>query len=212
VYFIDSDDVIEPDLLDTCLRHMGENDLLFFNADTMGDEASPWQTYRMASLFAEGQTMTGAHALEHSMQRYHWRSPVWLLFIRRAFLDEARMTFYPGIIHEDELYTGTLFARCPRCAALHRTLVRHRIRGGSTMGTRFGLRNLTCYAIACRGLMEERHPAATCLATYTINNVLLTAKKMTLADKMRGISILHSTGVLRLARTKILIKFLLSRA
>ncbi|MCF0197538.1 MAG: hypothetical protein HUK03_10015, partial [Bacteroidaceae bacterium] len=77
----------------------------------------------MASLFAEGQTITGAEALEYSIERYHWRSPVWLLFIRRSYIDSIGLIFYPGIIHEDELYTGTLFAKCPRCAALHQILL-----------------------------------------------------------------------------------------
>ncbi|MCF0197537.1 MAG: glycosyltransferase [Bacteroidaceae bacterium] len=39
VYCIDSDDVIVPNLLEVCLHAIGENDFLFFNADTIGADA-----------------------------------------------------------------------------------------------------------------------------------------------------------------------------
>lgn len=208
VYFIDSDDSIAPTLFETCIQHVGQNDFLFFDADTIGDEASPWQTYQMASLFEDGKEISGAYALEESIRQYQWRSPVWLLFIRRSYIDGIALSFHPGIIHEDELYTGTLFARSQHCAPMAGILVHHRIRRGSTMGLRFTLRNMMGYATSCRELVRCAHPATIHLAAYTINNVLLTAKQMPRRDRYSALLMLWQNDLLRYCSLKNLLKML----
>lgn len=197
VYFIDSDDVIEAELIETCVSRIGNNDFVFFNADTMGDKASPWQTYAMADLFDEERSFKGSDVVNQSLDKYAWRSPVWLLFIRRSYIEGLSLTFYPGILHEDQLYSGTLFIESEKCCALHKALVHHRIRNNSIMGVSFSLRNVECYAIVCAELRRLKLPTANRLAEYTLSNSLLTAKRLAFGKRFTCIRILKKNNLLQ---------------
>lgn len=64
-----------------------------------------------------------------------YRSAVPLLFIRRPFLDDIKLSFHEGILHEDELFTFLLLMKCRRAGHLPGTLYHRRIRSGSIMTT-----------------------------------------------------------------------------
>lgn len=79
------------------------------------------------------------------MDNGRYNSVVWLYMVRRSFLKGTGISFYNGIIHEDELFSTSLFLKCRSVFCIRKVLVTHRIRTGSTMGTGFTRRNLDCY-------------------------------------------------------------------
>ncbi len=60
---------------------------------------------------------------------------VWLQFVRKHLIDENRIRFYPGIIHEDHLYTFTVLLNSSKCGYMSEELYNYRIRANSIMTT-----------------------------------------------------------------------------
>lgn len=149
VYFMDADDTIHPDTLRTCheyaVRHRA--DMCVFDADTVYEEgAQPisWD-YRQSRFLEEGRAYTGEELLDIMLDNGRFNSVVWLYVVRRDFLKGTGISFYEGIIHEDELFSTSLFLKCRSVFCIRKSFVSHRIRRGSTMGTGFTGRNLDCY-------------------------------------------------------------------
>lgn len=148
VYFMDSDDWIEPDTLARCYAKCEAErlDFVFFDAvsfgDVRGDE--PWYDYRRAARF-EDRVWTGAELLERMLCDKSYRCSVCLHFIRRSLLETARLRFRAGIIHEDELFTAQLYLESRRAGRIVRDFFHRRVRSRSTMTTAFSERNIEGY-------------------------------------------------------------------
>lgn len=148
VYFMDSDDWIEPDTLALCREKCAAEslDFVFFDAVSFGDVKSdePWYDYHRAARF-EDRVYTGSELLESMLADKSYRCSVCLHFIRRTLLDGAALRFHRGIIHEDELFTAILYLEAKRAGRIVREFFHRRVRGRSTMTTAFSPRNLEGY-------------------------------------------------------------------
>ena len=149
IYFMDADDTIHPDALKTCHEYASGNnaDMCVFDADTVYEEGAcpiSWDD-RQSRFLEEGRAYTGEELLNIMMDNGRYNSVVWLYMVRRSFLKGTGISFYNGIIHEDELFSTSLFLKCRSVFCIRKVLVTHRIRTGSTMGTGFTRRNLDCY-------------------------------------------------------------------
>lgn len=147
VYFMDSDDLLEAPALECCYRKCEENalDLVLFDADIFGDPGcfDPIYYHRTAGL--EDKVYTGEELLERLMERYALRASVCLNFIRREYLSRTGLKFYPGIVHEDELFTFLCYVRAERAGIIPQVFFKRRFRGNSTMTARISRRNIRGY-------------------------------------------------------------------
>ena len=171
IYFFDSDDLLEPEALENCYRtavHDG-TDLLFFDALHVNEcnqaIATPL-SYRKASLF-QGGCYEGDALLPRLIEKQCFSPSVCLTFIRREFLCRHRLKFYPGILHEDQLFSTLLYALAGRISYLPHTYFRRRVRANSITTSRFSMRNVEGYITVCQELIRCRkelshllHPAA----------------------------------------------------
>lgn len=140
VFFLDGDDVLEPEALQVLYDRMEADrlDALYFDTECFADEPAfeskverSREYYRRAHDYpavVRGEELLGAMRANGD-----YVSAVWMQMNRTAFLQEAGLRFYKGIVHEDELFTFTAMLKASRAAYLPRSLYRHRIRKNSIM-------------------------------------------------------------------------------
>ena len=90
--------------------------------------------------------------LRRMLALHCYRASACLSFIRTAYLRGLGLRFYPGILHEDELFTPQLYLGASRAGGIERAFFKRRIHGDSIMGRGFSRRNLEGYTTVLREL------------------------------------------------------------
>ena len=217
VYFMDSDDVLSLDALEKLYGrcHGKQFDVLFFDADILYEDGqSPlcWDYHRTDS-YDERMVYQGTSLLEDMLSHRTYRAAPWLYLVSRDYLMHHRLLFYPGIIHEDELFSVLMLIQSHRIGCLNHSLVKHRVRANSTMTKKYSIRNVYCYLTVLDELFSysRTHLAVLPLirqyASYTLNGVFETAFKLSFIHKCKVYSLCLNSGYLRYVDTKVLMKF-----
>ena len=154
VYFLDSDDYLAENAIRELYDKAKEQNLsvVLFDSyviDEGGkcDEAN--HNYIRKGRYEN--VYDGKTLFAELVRNSDYKSPVQLLFIRRAFLINCSLSFYEGIVHEDELFTFLLLMQCKRVGYLDKALYYRRIRDGSIMSTSTTERNF----VDCVCVLEE---------------------------------------------------------
>lgn len=189
IYMMDSDDRLEsPDALQLCYDYAEKNhaDFIFFDGESFPKDSihrTSWNTKR-THLVEENQPYDGEQLLNLVLDTQTHNCVVWLLFIRKDFLDHIGLRFYEGIIHEDELFTTILTLSSNNIYCLKHSLVGHRIRQASTMGISYSKRNMNCYlTVADQLLRFRRTPIIHKFLRYTLSKVFYTGHLIPLKEK-----------------------------
>lgn len=189
VYMMDADDTLTTrDALRTCYDYAERNqaDFIFFDGESTTDDGAQrtsWNTKR-THLVDEDKPYDGEQLLRLMLETETHNCVVWLLLIRRDFLDAIRLRFYEGIIHEDELFTAILTLSSRRVFGLKRSFVSHRIRQASTMGISYSKRNMNCYLTVADELLRFRQtPIVHEFLSYTLSRVFYTGHLIPLREK-----------------------------
>ena len=145
VYFLDSDDYIEPQaiqILHAAAEHY-HLDVLCFDADIVQEKDCNYSeslNYWVTSC-TYPDVMPGRKILEDFHTNHDYKSPVQLYFYNREFLERSSLTFKKGIIHEDELFTFTALLSAERTMHIPVMLYNHRLRSHSIMSSARSQRN-----------------------------------------------------------------------
>ena len=188
IYFMDSDDKADFNLLQLCYDYAQQTraDFIFFDGKKlMEDGANPvaWN-YQRTHLLEENKRYDGEALLNLMLDTKKHNCVVWLLFIRKAYLDRINLHFYEGIIHEDELYTTILTLSSDNIYCLKRSMVSHRIRSASTMGISYSKRNINCYLTVADELLKFRQTAIIHkFLRYTLSKVFYTGHLIPFKEK-----------------------------
>ena len=189
VYMMDSDDVLSnPNALQICYNYAERNqaDFIFFDGESFSEKETlrtSWNTKR-THLVEENTKYDGHFLLNLMLDTQAHNCVVWLLFIRRDFLEHTGLRFHDGIIHEDELFTTILTLKSNNIYCLRQNLVGHRIRTASTMGINFSKRNLNCYLTVADELLRfSKAPIIHKFLRYTLSKVFYTGHLIPLHDK-----------------------------
>lgn len=188
IYFMDSDDRVDTDLLRRCYEYAERTqaDFIFFDGNVLQEDATPrrpWN-YQRTHLVEEDTRYDGETLLNLMLDKRKHNCVVWLLFIRRSYLEHIGLTFYEGIIHEDELFTTLLTLQSDNIFAFRQTLVYHRVRNASTMGLSYSQRNVNCYLTVADELLKFRRSAIVHkFLRYTLSKVFYTAHLIPFAQK-----------------------------
>lgn len=195
VYFMDSDDKLELDALELCYQKCEEGDLdfVFFDAENMvvKQTDTPIQNYSRKGQIDESKIWEGKELLDFEIEHYLYRSPVWLYFVRRSYMVSFFQGFYPGIIHEDHLFTVPLYLNAKRAAYISRMFFKRRIRENSIMNSRFTMRNIKGYTVTVDGLLqlsmmhEEWNLTLHKFVAQMLNAVVWEAHRLTFNEKWR---------------------------
>ena len=195
IYFMDSDDILMPLLLQNCYECCEKRgfDFVFFDAETFCDNPAytmPWD-YNRTTNYDEAVLYDGIPLMANMLDHASHRTVVWLMFFRKAHLDNLRLNFYPGILHEDELFTLLLYMQTRRIGCIKKQLVKHRFRFNSIMTKKYSLRNVACYLTvidelfrfaSCHG--ESERALVNQYAHYTLDKVFYTAHIIPYKDKI----------------------------
>lgn len=221
IYFMDSDDLLKPGCFKTCLNYIEKHgfDFVFFDGEVFCEEGTPslgWG-YDRTGIYEEGKAYEGPQLMQSLLDNFTHRAVPWLLFVRHEQIKNLSLSFYPGIIHEDELYTTLLTIQSSRIGCLKQSFVRHRVRANSTMTNHYSRRNVDCYLVVVDELFRwaNSHPEHLLLikkyARYTLDIVFYTATSLPLHDKWALMRILKEKRYTQFVTFKNTIRFLLKR-
>lgn len=189
IYMMDSDDVLaDSDALRICYEYAEEQkaDFIFFDGDTLQEEgATPltWD-YRRTEDLEERKAYNGEKLLSEMLDKWKHNCVVWLLLIKHSYLEQIGLDFYPGIIHEDELFTTKLTLQSDKIYCLKKSFVKHRVRSASTMGKHYSKKNLNCYLTVIDELLKwQNTPIIHKFARYTLSKVFYTGHQIPFKEK-----------------------------
>ena len=155
VYFLDSDDLPEPEALFALAQAAQEKALdvakarfVYFDDETGAETPGP---------AIEKTDVTAGGALFAAQCREGKYEPmVWQCVYRRAFLDENHLRMAEGLLFEDELFQAPALLCARRAAAFENVILRYRQRAGSIMGSfAKSSRWVHSYLEVCRRLDER---------------------------------------------------------
>ena len=189
IYMMDSDDVLDdPEALRICYEYAERNkaDFIFFDGDTLQEQGASFLTwdYKRTDDLLEGKAYQGEELLNEMLDKRKHNCVVWLLLINHNYLKRIGLDFYPGIIHEDELFTTKLTLQSDKIFCLKKSFVKHRIRSASTMGKRYSKRNVNCYLTVIDELLKwQDSPIIHKFAKYTLSKVFYTGHQIPFKEK-----------------------------
>ena len=191
IYMMDSDDVLDnPDALQVCYEYAEKNqaDFIFFDGESFSEDnanRTSWNTKR-THLVEENKKYDGKYLLNLMLDKRVHNCVVWLLMINRDYMNSIGLRFYPGIIHEDELFTTILTLNSENICCLKQSLIKHRIRSASTMGLRYTKRNMDCYLTIIDELFKFQNSAIIRkYAKYTLSKVFYTGHQIPFNEKFK---------------------------
>lgn len=154
VYFLDSDDYIAPETLQSLVETAVDRnlDIVYFNAESFFENT----TIRAAN---EGyisyytrqngypEVCTGQAMFAKMRSNKEYRENVCIQFFRRALLEKGHLSFYPGIIHEDLLFTFQCAMLAQRVGYLDKAFLFRRVRSNSIVTSSKTMRNVEGYLV-----------------------------------------------------------------
>lgn len=140
IYFVDSDDWLEPEALQTIYNCMEQDalDLLCFDAKVK------FETVELEARFSEAWTYlnkkheykdieTGKSLFVKMTQYNEFAMVVWLNAFRREWLKDEKILFIENICHEDNPYTIECFLKAKRVRYENKKLYNYRVREDSLL-------------------------------------------------------------------------------
>lgn len=195
IYFMDSDDLLDPNALKTCYMLATERnlDFVFFDSVSFSDEgiASSDSTYFRSFLFDEDKVYTGLDMLNRMLDSNIYRASACLNFINHKFLNKYELRFFPGIIHEDELFTSQLYLFAKRVSCIKETFYKRRLRSESIMTKKFSTPNIEGYLTVVGKLKLLSKKEVTFRATvdrlisYILNPAIYNSKELSLIHRLK---------------------------
>ena len=142
VYFLDSDDYIEPHALARLVAKAEQEqaDVVFFDGFVFFDECEEDSSVSRYIRKAAYATENGREMLGKLLLNEEYRTAVPLMLFRADYLRKNELCFLEGIIHEDELFTFLVYNADGRVAHSHEELYARRIRPASIMTSSGALR------------------------------------------------------------------------
>ena len=151
IYFLDSDDYIAPNALETLYRvaEKESSEIVFFDAVSFADtpDFTVRQNYVRKNAY---KTDSGYNIFKALTLNNDFHSAVPLLFIDRAFLLDSDISFIPRILHEDTVFTYQLLCKASRVAQCREALYYRRYRKDSIMTSKKTKKHFLSCITVCR--------------------------------------------------------------
>ena len=152
VYFLDSDDLLQPDALMALVREAHAKELDVAKARFVYfDDASGAETAGPDIEWTD--VTTGGELFAAQCRAGKYEPMVWQCVYRRSFLEAHALTMAEGLLFEDELFQAPALLCAQRAAAYEMEILLYRQRAGSIMGS-FAKSSRWCesYLEVCRRL------------------------------------------------------------
>lgn len=161
VYFLDSDDYLELNTIERLVNCAEENtlDALFFNADTFFEtEEIEERNKSYKQYYARKGTYEGVYGGDDFfvalIRNWDFKPSACLVLLNRQFLESIQLRFYPGIVHEDNLFTIRLLQKAQRCMFLNEPLYKRLVRDSSIMSGEKSIRHAYGFYVCHREILS----------------------------------------------------------
>lgn len=194
IYFMDSDDLLAQDMFEKCYEKCEQEklDYLFFNAEVFDDTHHIFRKNEYTRTLPENRLFSGIEAMNLLIDKHEYSVAVWLNLIKREYLEEIKLKFHSGIIHEDELFTTILYLQAKRVSFLQESFFKRRVRPNSTMTTKMTFWNVECYFIVVDELTKfikekdnETKQTTNRYLSRMINAVIYKSHKLSFKDRLK---------------------------
>lgn len=159
VYFMDSDDILVDDALESCYYNCVQNnlDFTFFDAITITYKGLACNDYNRQNQFPD-QIYSGIEILNVMLNKHIYRVPPWLHFIRRAFLIKENITFDTSFrIFEDQIFSARLYLAAERVCYIPNFFFKRRIRTHSLIAQSYSFDKVKTYFKVADVLLDLRN-------------------------------------------------------
>lgn len=205
-YFMDSDDLLQEDCFQKCLAISRELslDVLLFDSDVIYEEgASGNFKYDRSAILCQKEVLSGVQMLKKELDNYCFIVSPCMMFISADIIRNHFGGFPVGVIHEDNILALQCLMHSQRVSYVADKFFIRRVRGNSTMTTRFTTRNTHGYITVCAIVRQwqQSYPQMREILddfiSKTLNSVMWLGRNMTLKEKlttfreMRANSLVH---------------------
>lgn len=143
IYFLDSDDYLAPEALETLVNTMEarELEILLFNANVFGEggvEENRLQNEKgyFRRVHDYPTVCKGENLFRMLMENQEYTASVPLILTTSTFLKDNSLLFYDDIIHEDELFVFECLLLAFKAGYINKSFYYRRVRQGSVMDLR----------------------------------------------------------------------------
>lgn len=149
IFFLDSDDwILEETLEELITKARKENvDFIFFDSASFIDGDESIQIEQRYVRKNNYKPDSGKNMFVQLQINKDYHSAVQMYFYKAEFLKKADVSFYPGILYEDMLYTFEMFYKADKVAHLSKVLYQRRYRSGSIMTSKKKKKNFDSAAV-----------------------------------------------------------------
>lgn len=160
LYYMDSDDILDKEALEECHKVCKKMnlDFVYFDAEILNDnkQYNLGLNYQRTHMVNSDSVMSGINLLKLQIKNKVFTPSPCLNFINHHFLKSNKLFFFPGIIHEDQLFTFQLYSIAKKVSCIQKPYFKRRIRDNSTMTQNFSLTNMEGYFTVTNQLLIQR--------------------------------------------------------
>lgn len=133
IMFVDSDDVLVPNSLPLLLKcaFNQDSDMLFADFIEMDDKDVCGEKILSINCMSKELHMWNGNSDDFLMTIFDLNFYVWRIIYKKDFLDSKKLTFVPGILFEDILFTSQCIVHSKRCIKINKLFYVYRRRQNS---------------------------------------------------------------------------------
>ncbi len=192
IYFLDSDDWIDPNLVTDCVKIMEEDSLEVCHFQIYVFDELQKKDVKSTPVLSQSKNQnfglqTGMNFLKKQMELGENCAPVWQYFYRFDFLRKHDFSFPEKILHEDEPFTIRVLLLAERFANLAEAYFIRRIRPGSIMTTTNRLDRAENYVSVLKEMhlfFDEMNQSQAALLTEYMTLILIILLKFYRLDEI----------------------------
>lgn len=168
ICFLDSDDMLCVGALEKLYEQARweELEILCYDAECIYESEELHKTQYKDFYYQRkksyGQAVEGREIFADMVEDNAFCDAAWILFIKREWLLENDIWFWPGLIHEDCLFSFLCFMKAKRVTHTNERYYIYRIRENSIMTSRLGYGSvygrLVCFHHILQTLYDEKLP------------------------------------------------------
>lgn len=162
IYFLDSDDWIQPQMLEELYEKASSNslDIVYFGASTVYENAAVKRRFkrRFEGYYhrkAEYTTvLSGTEMLQALERNSEYRMSACMQLLRREFLRDNNIRFLEGILHEDNLFSLQSILLAERTMTVNQDYYVRRVRNESIMTSNKSIRSSWGFFICIESMLS----------------------------------------------------------
>lgn len=162
IYFLDSDDTIDPETLEICYAY-AENyklDAVLFDAkvfmeEGVPDDFQPDSFDRRNIITEKDKIYTGVNFLECYMEQTPDTVSPCMMYIAKEFINSKKLSFMSHVFYEDEEFRFNLMQKAERIMYIPKLLYNRRYRYNSTMMAEYNEQRNTDLSTVIRRMIED---------------------------------------------------------